>query len=53
MGLFRAAHGLGWQKGPLPNVCHTYPTMMKLDTVTPYLKKIQKINKSRDTPLDP
>ena len=29
----------------------TYPKMMKLDTVIPYLKKIQKIFKSRDTPL--
>ena len=32
-------------------VCHTYPTMMKLGTVIPYLKKIQKIYESRDTPL--
>ena len=29
----------------------TYPTMMKLGTVIPYLKKIQKIYESRDTPL--
>ena len=31
MGLLGAA--LGWgggQKGPLPKICHTYPTMMKL-----------------------
>ena len=27
----------------LPKICHTYPTMMKLGTVIPYLKKIQKI----------
>ena len=27
----------------------THPTMMKLRTVVPYLKKIQKIYKSRDT----
>ena len=26
----------------LPKICHTYPTMMKLGTVRPYLKKIQK-----------
>ena len=32
----------------LPKICHTYPTMMKLGTVTPYLKKIQKIYESRD-----
>ena len=30
----------------------THPAMMKLDTVIPYLKKIQKIYKSRDTPLE-
>ena len=24
----------------LPKICHTYPTMMKLGTVIPYLKKI-------------
>ena len=27
----------GWgQKGPLPKIYHTYPTMMKLGTVLPY-----------------
>ena len=36
MGIFRAAH--------------TYPTIMKLGTVIPYLKKIQKIYESCDTP---
>ena len=36
-----------------PKICHTYLTMMKLGTVIPYLKKIQKIYKSRDTPLSP
>ena len=34
----------------LPKICHTYSTMMKLGTVVPYLKKIQKIYKSCDTP---
>ena len=38
------------QKGPLPKNCHTYPTMMKLGTVIPYLKKIPKIFESRDNP---
>ena len=52
MGLFGAAHGWGSQKGPLPKFCHTYPTMMKLGTVIPYLKKMQKIYKSRDTSLE-
>ena len=31
-------------------MCHTYPAMMKLGTVIPYLKKIQKIYKSCGTP---
>ena len=43
MGLFfGAAHGLGGQKGPLPKICLTYPTMKTLGTVIPYPKKIQK-----------
>ena len=47
IGLFRAAHGWGEgggvaKKEPLFKLCHTYPNMMKLDTVIPYLKKIQK-----------
>ena len=52
-GLEPAAHGLGgrWAKRPpLSKISHTYPTMMKLGTVIPYLKKIQKIYESRDTP---
>ena len=39
IGLFGAAHGCG--KGG-PKNCHTYPTMMNLGTVIPYLKKIPK-----------
>ena len=42
----------GDKKGPLPKVCLTYRAMMALGTVTPYPEKIQKIYKSRDTPLD-
>ena len=34
MGIFGAAHGWGGQKCPFPKICHTYPTMMKLGTVT-------------------
>ena len=50
MAFFGAAHG--WGKKPLLlYICHTYPTMMKLGTVIPYLKKIQKLYISRDTPL--
>ena len=55
MGFFGAAQG--WVEGQgglglLPKICHTYPTMMKLDTVIPYPKKIQKIYELRDTPLE-
>ena len=50
-GLFRGCSRMGGgQKGPLPKICHTYPTMMKLGTIIPYPKKIQKIYESRDTP---
>ena len=42
----------GFQKGPLPKSYHTYATMMKLGKVVAYLKKIQKIDKSRDTSLE-
>ena len=53
MDFFGAAHGWGKaKKAPLPKFCHTYPTMMKLGTVIPYPKKIQKIYESRDTPLE-
>ena len=51
MDIFGAAHGWkGGQKAPLPKIYHTYPTMMKLGTVIPNLKTIQKIYESRDTP---
>ena len=30
------------KKVALPKICHTYPKMMKLGKVVPYLKKIQK-----------
>ena len=52
MGPSGAAHGWGWAKSPSPlsEICHTYPTMMRLGAVVPYLKKIQKIYKSCDTP---
>ena len=50
MGFFGAAHGGGGAKSPpLPKICHTYPTMMKLGSVIPYLKKIRKIYKSCNT----
>ena len=53
MGIFVAAHGWGGAKAsPLLKICDTYPTMMKLGTVIPYLEKIQKMYGSRDTPSD-
>ena len=36
---------------PLPKICHTYFTMMKLGTVIPYLEKNQKIYEPRDKSL--
>ena len=41
--------GRGAKKGRLPKICHRYPTTMKLRTVMPYLKKIQKKYESPDT----
>ena len=53
MGLFGAAHGWGMGlKGPLPKICHTYLTMIKLGTIIPYLKEIQKIFESLETLLE-
>ena len=50
-GHFRGCSQMGGAKRPpIPKISHTYPTMMKLGTVTPYLKKIQKIYEPRDTP---
>ena len=36
----------------LPKICRTYPTVIKLGTVILYLKKMQKIYESFDTPLE-
>ena len=53
MGFFGAAHVWGrGKKTPLPKICHTYPTMIKLGTVISYLKKIQKISESPDTSFE-
>ena len=46
MGLFETAYGWGAKRYPFPKICHTYPTMMKLGSVIPCLRKIQKIYKS-------
>ena len=47
-GLLTDGRG-GAKKARLPKICHTCPTMMKLGTIKPYLKKIPKIYESRDT----
>ena len=54
MGFLGAAHEWRGPKSPHlpPKICHTYPTMMKLGKVKLYLKKIQKLYESRDTPLE-
>ena len=51
-GSFRSCSRMGWPKRPpLPKICHTYPTVMKLGTIIPNLKKTQKIYGSRDRTL--
>ena len=53
MGFFGAGHGWGvGKKAPLHKICHTYPTTMKLGTVIPKPKEIQKRYESRDTPVE-
>ena len=45
--------GRGWgTKGLPPKIFHTYPTVMKLGIVIPYLKKTKTMYESRDTPLE-
>ena len=39
-------------KRPLYEICQTYPAMMKLDTVIPYLLQIQKLSESHETLLE-
>ena len=57
MGLFglltdgRGGGGGDGKRDPVPKICHTYPSKVKLGTVIPYLKKTQKIYESRETPL--
>ena len=57
MGVFGAAHVWGGGEGgrakrfPLPKICHTYPTMMRLSIIIPYLKKIQRIYNHMTRPL--
>ena len=53
--IFRGCSWMGETSLPPPpflKIGHTYPTMIKLGTVIPYLRKIQKMHKSGDAPLD-
>ena len=50
MGLLGAA--MDGLRPPLHKICQTYPTMMKVGIVIPYVKKIQKIYESCDIPLE-
>ena len=44
LGICGAAHGGGWRggniKSPLPKICHTFTTMMKVGRIIPHLKNI-------------
>ena len=53
MGYFQGCSQIGrrGRETNLTKICYTYPTMMKLGTVKPYIKKIQKIFKSCDIHL--
>ena len=52
MGIFDCSRWRAQKKHPLAKICHTYPTMMKLGTGTPCLKKIQNIYGWCDTLLN-
>ena len=50
MGFLRAANEWGeGKKASLYKICHSYPIMMKIGTVIPYLKKTQIIYVSHET----
>ena len=52
-GLFRGCSQMGRpKKAPLPKICHTYSTKVKLDKVISYLEEIQKICESRNKPFE-
>ena len=55
MGIFGLLTDEWWGGGgakslPVPKICHTYPTKMKLGTLIVYLRKIQKLYELSDTP---
>ena len=44
--------GKGVKRPPIPKICQTYPATKEIRTVKPYLEKIKKTYKTRDTPLE-
>ena len=44
----RMSVGGGSKRSPLPKICHTYTTIMKLGAIMCYLKNIRKTYESRD-----
>ena len=46
------AHRWRGKKATLSKICHTYLTIMQLGTIIPYLKKVQKIYKTREASLE-
>ena len=48
--VFIPSHGWGGHQWAVTKIFHTYFTMMSIGTVILYLKKIQKIYKSREAP---
>ena len=51
-GSFWGCSRMGGRRPYVLKICHIYPATMKLSTVIPYLKKIQKILESGDTFLE-
>ena len=51
-GPFRGCSGMEGKKAPLPKIGYTNATRIKVGTVIPYIKNIQKIYEPRDIPLE-
>ena len=48
-GRVAGGKGGGGKKALLPKICYSYPAMMKLNTVIPYLKMIQRKKKMNES----
>ena len=44
--------GVRGDKAPITKISHTYPKIMELVTVILHIRKMQKINESRDTSIE-